>query len=105
MNNRRVTHSDLTWLVHIIETLDRNIRAWHDSNTSQNKHRGTIHNIYKWIHSEVTITSIDDEDEDNDNANIDDDYGGNEMNDDDGDDDNENGDEYNENNDVDHLKK
>ena len=33
-----------TWLKYIIET------SW-------NKHRVTIHKIYKWIHSEVTITS------------------------------------------------
>ena len=27
------------------------------TNTSWNKHRGTIHKIYKWIHSEVRITT------------------------------------------------
>ena len=27
----RVTHNDLTWIVYIIETPNRNIRAWHDS--------------------------------------------------------------------------
>ena len=26
-------------------------------NTSRNKHPGTIHKLYKWIHSEVTISS------------------------------------------------
>ena len=30
-----VTHNDLTWLVYIIESPDRNIGAWHDSNTLQ----------------------------------------------------------------------
>ena len=34
----------MTWLNYITKT-------------SQNKHRGTIHKKYKWIHSEVTITS------------------------------------------------
>ena len=34
----------MTWLNYFIDTY-------------HNKNRGTIHNIYKWIHSEVTITS------------------------------------------------
>ena len=38
----------MTWLKYITDT------SW-------NKHRGTRHNIYKWIHSEVTnISTIDD---------------------------------------------
>ena len=37
-------HRGMTWLNYIIDT------SW-------NKHRGTIHKIYKWIHSEVTNTS------------------------------------------------
>ena len=37
-------HQGRTWLNYIIDT------SW-------KKHRGTIHKIYKWIHSEVTITS------------------------------------------------
>ena len=35
LNNRRVTHNDLTWLVYIIEPPNRNIEAWNDSNTLQ----------------------------------------------------------------------
>ena len=40
----RSEHRDMTWLNYI-------------TNTSWNKHRGIIHNIYKWINSEVTNTS------------------------------------------------
>ena len=40
----RSEHRGMTWLNYITDT-------------SQNKHRGTIHKIYKWIHSEVTNTS------------------------------------------------
>ena len=35
-------HNDLTWLVYIIEPPDRNIRAWHDSNTLQTHPRINI---------------------------------------------------------------
>ena len=40
----RSKHQGMTWLNYIIDT-------------SRNKHRGTIHKIYKWIHSEVANTS------------------------------------------------
>ena len=40
----RLEHWGMTWLNYIIDT-------------SQNKHRGTIHEICKWIHPEVTYTS------------------------------------------------
>ena len=36
-------HRGMTWLNYITDT-------------SQNKHQGTIHKIYRWIHSEVTNT-------------------------------------------------
>ena len=39
-----ISHRGMTWLNYITDT-------------SQNKHRGTIHEIYKWVHSEVTNTS------------------------------------------------
>ena len=40
----QLEHLGMTWLNYIRDT------SW-------NKHRGTIHKIYKWIHSEVTNTS------------------------------------------------
>ena len=39
-------HRGMTWLNYIIDT-------------SRNKHRGTRHKIHRWIHSEVTNTSIE----------------------------------------------
>ena len=60
MTNRRVTHNDLTWLTHYrnfpIGTSGYDMTQIH-YNTSRNKHRVTIHRKYRWIHSEVTITS------------------------------------------------
>ena len=47
------------WLDYIIYLPNRNIGVWHDTSTSQNKHRVTIDKKYKWIHSEVTITLTD----------------------------------------------
>ena len=44
--NSRLEHRWMRWLNYI-------------TNTSRNKHRGTIHRKYKWIHSEVTITSTE----------------------------------------------
>ena len=42
--NLPIEHWGMTWLNYIIDT-------------SRNKYRGTIHKIYKWIHSGVTNTS------------------------------------------------
>ena len=49
----------MTCLYYRNSRLEHRVMTWHNyiTITSQNKHWGTIHKIYKWIHSEVTITS------------------------------------------------